>query len=93
MAATILTGKSKLTESRTYRQHFSRFLGRYDLPKVKFHEIRYTFALRAIEILDFDVKSLSEILRHKNVSFILNVYGCANLQQKIKCMNLRNELL
>ena len=40
-----------------------------------------------------DVRSLSEILGHKNVSFTLNVYGSANMQQKIKCMNLLNELL
>lgn len=88
-----LTGKIKPTEPRTYRQYFSRFLKRYNLPKVKFHEIRHTFAVRAIEIPDFDIKSLSEILGHKNVSFTLNVYGSANLQQKIKCMNLLNDLL
>ncbi len=88
-----LTGKAKPTEPRTYRQYFARFLKRYDLPKVKFHEIRHTFAVRAIEIPDFDIKSLSEILGHKNVSFTLNVYGSANLQQKIKCMNLLNDLL
>ena len=56
-------------------------------------EIRHTFAVRAIEIPEFDVKSLSEILGHKNVSFTLNVYGSANLQQKVKCMNLLNDLL
>lgn len=88
-----LTGKAKPTEPRTYRQYFARFLKRYNLPKVKFHEIRHTFAVRAIEIPDFDIKSLSEILGHKNVSFTLNVYGSANLQQKMKCMNLLNDLL
>ena len=88
-----LTGKAKPTEPRTYRQFFERFLKKHGLKKVKFHEIRHTFAVRAIEIPDFDVKSLSEILGHKNVSFTLNVYGSANLQQKIKCMNLLNDLL
>ena len=88
-----LTGKTKPTEPRTYRQFFSRFLKRHNLQKVKFHEIRHTFAVRAIEIPEFDVKSLSEILGHKNVSFTLNVYGSANLQQKVKCMNLLNDLL
>lgn len=53
----------------------------------------HTFAVRAIEIPEFDIKSLSEILGHKNVSFTLNVYGSANLQQKVKCMNLLNDLL
>ena len=43
-----LTGKSKPTEPRTYRQFFSRFLKRNGLEKVKFHEIRHTFAVRAI---------------------------------------------
>ena len=88
-----MTGKSKPTEPRTYRQFFSRFLKRNGLQQVKFHEIRHTFAVRAIEIPEFDVKSLSEILGHKNVSFTLNVYGSANLQQKVKCMNLLNDLL
>lgn len=88
-----LTGKAKPTEPRTYRQFFERFLKKHNLKKVKFHEIRHTFAVRAIEIPDFDIKSLSEILGHKNVSFTLNVYGRANLQQKIKCMNLLNDLL
>lgn len=88
-----LTGKTKPTEPRTYRQYFGRFLKRHNLPKIKFHELRHTFAVRAIEIPDFDIKSLSEILGHKNVSFTLNVYGSANIQQKIKCMNLLNDLL
>lgn len=88
-----LTGKSKPTEPRTYRQFFSRFLKHHELPTVKFHEIRHTFAVRAIEIPEFDIKSLSEILGHKNVSFTLNVYGSANLRQKALCMNLLNDLL
>lgn len=88
-----LTGKTKPTEPRTYRQFFTRFLKKYNLKQVKFHEIRHTFAVRAIEIPDFDIKSLSEVLGHKNVSFTLNVYGRANMQQKVKCMNLLNDLL
>lgn len=88
-----LTGKTSPTEPRTYRQFFFRFLKRNNLKQVKFHEIRHTFAVRCIEIPDFDVKSLSEILGHKNVSFTLNVYGSANLKQKIRCMNLLNDLL
>lgn len=88
-----LTGKTKPTEPRTYRQYFARFLKRNNLKSVKFHEIRHTFAVRAIEIPEFDIKSLSEIMGHKNVSFTLNVYGRANLKQKIICMNLLNDLL
>ncbi len=85
--------KGKPTEPCTYRQFFARFLKKHCLAKMRFHEIRHTFAVRAMEIPEFDIKSLSEILGHKNVSFTLNVYGCANLQQKIRCMNLLNDLL
>ncbi len=91
--AYLLTGKKRPTEPRTYRQYFNRFLKRNGLDHLKFHEIRHTFAVRAIEIPEFDIKSLSEILGHKNVSFTLNVYGRANVTQKRKCMNLLNELL
>ncbi len=38
---------------------------------------------------DFDIKSLSEILGHKNVSFTLNVYGIVSsdiiLSQYVAC--------
>lgn len=88
-----LTGKSKPTEPRTYRQFFSRFLKKHGLSKMHFHEVRHTFAVRAMELPEFDIKSPSEILGHKNVSFTLNVYGRANLQQKTRCMNLLNDLL
>ena len=88
-----LTGKGKPTEPRTYRQFFARFLKKHGLAKMRFHEVRHTFAIRAMEIPEFDIKSLSEILGHKNVSFTLNVYGRANLQQKTRCMNLLNDLL
>lgn len=88
-----LTGKTTSTEPRTYRKFFERFLDKNGLTRVKFHEIRHTFAVRAIEIPEFDIKSLSEILGHKNVSFTLNVYGSANLRQKTICMNLLNDLL
>ena len=89
----LLTGKSTPTEPRTYRQFFARYLKRHGLSRMRFHELRHTFAVRAMEINDFDIKSLSEILGHKNVSFTLNVYGRANLQQKTRCMNLLNDLL
>lgn len=36
-----LTGKTKTTEPRTYRQFFTRFLKKHELQKVKFHEIRH----------------------------------------------------
>ena len=69
-----LTGKTKSQQSREHTASFSpAFSSETGCKKVKFHEIRHTFAVRAIEIPEFDIKSLSEILGHKNVSFTLNV--------------------
>lgn len=88
-----LTGTRSPSEPRTYRQWFNRWTLKAGFPHIKLHSLRHTFAIRAIEIPEFDIKSLSEILGHKTVSFTLNVYGRANIQQKRKCMELMNDLL
>lgn len=87
-----ITGKNSPTEPRTLRQHFNRFLKSQALPRMKFHELRHTFATRAMEIPGFDIKSLSAILGHKNPAFTLNVYGRANIDKERECMELMNKL-
>lgn len=47
----------------------------------KFHAIRHTFATRALE-LGVDIKTLSEILGHANVSITLNIYAHSLMEQK-----------
>lgn len=88
-----VSGSKTPLEPRTLRQDFTRFLAKNKLEKMKFHDLRHTFATRAIEIPDFDIKSLSAILGHKNVSFTLNVYGRANIAKETECMKLMNALL
>ena len=44
-----------------------------DIRNSHFYTLRHTFATRCIEV-GFDVKSLSEILGHANVSITLNRY-------------------
>lgn len=60
---------------------------------MKYHELRHTFATRAVELPGFDIKSLSAILGHNNPAFTLAVYGRANMEQEIVCMDLMNGLL
>lgn len=88
-----VTGTEKPCEPRTLRQSFVRFLKREGLPEIKYHELRHTFATRAVEIPDFDIKSLSAILGHNNPAFTLAVYGRANREQEVRCMQLMNALL
>ena len=57
-----------------------------------FHLLRHTFATRALE-LEMDVKSLSEILSHKNATIILNRYSHSLLEHKIEMINKLGENL
>ena len=68
-----LTGTEQQTEPRVMQNHFKRALQKCGVDHANFHTLRHTFATRCIE-LDFDPKSLSEILGHSNVTITLNRY-------------------
>lgn len=67
------TDGTHLMEPRVLQYHFKKILKELEIEEVNFHILRHTFATRCIE-LGFDVKSLSEILGHANVSITMNKY-------------------
>lgn len=69
----VISDKSGFVSPRTYEYRFHRVLDRCGLPSINYHALRHTFATRCIE-LGVDVKTLSEILGHANVSTTLNTY-------------------
>ena len=70
----VLTGSSEhYVEPRNYQYHFKEILKRIKVKKYKFHTLRHTFATNCIEA-GMDIKSLSEILGHADVSITLNIY-------------------
>ena len=71
----VLTGSDiHYIEPRNYQYHFKVILKKSKIKaSYKFHALRHTFATICIEI-GMDIKSLSEILGHADVSVTLNVY-------------------
>lgn len=71
---------------RTYQRNFEILLRRLHIPHRGFHALRHTFATRAIEC-GMDVKTLSEILGHKNATITLNRYAHSLMDHKKDMMN------
>lgn len=83
----ILTANTKHTEPHTYYSRYKNFLRKHDLGDYTFHELRHTFATECVE-KGFDIKSLSEILGHADVSTTMNLYVHPTLQMKKRQMNM-----
>lgn len=81
----------KLTEPRVLQYHFKKILKRLNIDDVNFHVLRHTFATRCIEV-GFDVKSLSEILGHSNVSITMNRYVHPSMELKKENMKRLSSL-
>lgn len=88
----VIANKEKPISIRSYQRSFSLLLKNIGLNHRGFHAIRHTFATRAIE-KGIDVKTLSEILGHKNASITLNRYVHSLLEHKRKMMNKLSDLL
>lgn len=70
----VLKGSSEhYVEPRNYQYHFKEILKRNKVKKYKFHTLRHTFATNCIEA-GMNIKFLSEILGHADVSITLNIY-------------------
>lgn len=88
-----LTGiEEKYLEPRTMQNHFKAILRNCGIQNVNFHVLRHTFATRCIE-LNFDVKSLSEILGHANVNITMNRYVHPSMELKQENMQKLSSLL
>lgn len=82
----VLTNEAKPTEPRTYRNYYKKLMKELDIPDLKFHGLRHSFATRCIES-NCDYKTVSVILGHSNISTTLNLYVHPNMEQKKKCID------
>jgi len=82
----LLTNDAKPTEPRTYRNYYKKLMKELNMPELKFHGLRHSFATRCIES-NCDYKTVSVILGHSNISTTLNLYVHPNMEQKKKCID------
>lgn len=79
-------------EPRTLADTFGRIQAAAEIPHANFHALRHTFATRAVEN-GVDVKTLSEILGHENVTTTMNRYVHSLDEQKRKAMELMDGVM
>ena len=75
------TPETSFVSPRTFEYRFHTVLEKCRISPFNYHVLRHTFATRCIEG-GVDIKSLSEILGHANVSVTLNTYVHSSIERK-----------
>lgn len=88
----VVSDKGKPVSVRSFQRSFELLLKRHRIKHRGFHALRHTFATRALES-GMDVKTLSEILGHKNPSITLSRYAHSLMEHKSAMMNRLGKLL
>lgn len=88
----IISHNNKPILVRSYQRTFELLLKKLNIQHKGFHALRHTFATRALEC-GMDVKSLSEILGHKNTTITLNRYAHSLWEHKANMMDKLGKLL
>lgn len=81
----VLTNNERPTEPRTYRNYYNNLMVKLNIPKLKYHTARHSFATRCIEA-GCDYKTVSVLLGHSNISTTLDLYVHPNMEQKKRCI-------
>lgn len=88
----VVSNGEKIISVRSYQKTFTSLLKRLGIQHKGFHSLRHTFATRALEC-GMDIKTLSEILGHKNPTITLNRYVHSLMEHKKEMMNKLGKLL
>ena len=91
-SSSVVSANGSTVSVRSYQRSFELLLKKLKIPHKGFHSLRHTFATRALEC-GMDVKTLSEILGHKNPTVTLNRYAHSLMEHKADMMNRLGKLL
>lgn len=81
----VISNDRKPIEPRTYRTYYKKLMMSLNIPAIKFHGLRHSFATRCIES-NCDYKTVSVLLGHSDISTTLNLYVHPNMEQKKRCI-------
>ena len=79
----VLTGTTQIADPRKLQRKLKSYANDCGLENVHFHTLRHTFATRCVEV-GCDIKTLSEILGHSNITMTMNRYVHPSLELKRK---------
>lgn len=82
----VISSHGKPITTRSYQRSFEILQDKLHIAHRGFHALRHTFATRALEC-GMDVKTLSEIMGHKNSAITLNRYAHSLNEHKRAMMN------
>ena len=68
-------------EPRYYRDYFRRLLTKLNIPPIRFHALRHSFATRCIES-KCDYKTVSVILGHSSLATTMDLYVHPGYKEK-----------
>lgn len=88
----VVSVNGKPVSVRSYQRSFELLLKKLKIPHKGFHSLRHTFATRALEC-GMDVKTLSELLGHKNPTVTLKRYAHSLMEHKADMMNKLGKIL
>ena len=77
---------------RTVYDCFKRIVAKIGRPETRFHDLRHTYALMALESGD-DIKTVQENLGHHAASFTLDVYGHVSERMRAKSADRMEHLI
>ncbi|MFH0801161.1 MAG: site-specific integrase [bacterium] len=79
-------------DPRNFSRRFENILKKARLPRIRFHDLRHTFATRLLELNEHP-KIVQELLGHSRITTTLDIYSHVDPELKVKAAGRLNEML
>ena len=86
IAYVLSTEDKSIVEPRVMQYRFKKYMQDVEIEGATFHTLRHSFATRCVDLYNFEIKTLSELLGHSTIEMTLNRYVHSSLELKRKNM-------